>query len=260
MRALPAATALPDQPIPHVHAPEHADDYKAYRPCARWDFGFTCALCFLHEPDLIEAGADRTGLVSLEHLEPQSLATDKRSDYQNCVLACRFCNGSRSDRPTVDPATGAVLLRSITTAWSDRFEIVGFALRAIDPTDEDARRTVRVYALDDPRKTRARAARHRRFAVFQRAQEDFVRLFPALVAQASESASQEAAQPLLEAASGLERSYDAALQEVSRYAVVPEDAPEDCRCPTEMRALPAWLDAQVQEIDDLDSARTLVST
>ncbi len=259
MRALPAATALPNQPIPHVHEPERADNYTAYRACARWDFGFTCALCFLHEPDLIEAGADRTGLVSLEHLEPQSLANEKRSDYQNCVLACRFCNGSRSDRPTVDPATGATLLRSITTAWSAHFEIVDFAFRAADPTDEDARRTLRVYALDDPRKTRARAARHRRFAQFQRAQEDFVRLFPALVAQA-ESASREVAQALFEAASGLERSYEAALQEISRYAAVPEDAPEACRCPTDTFALPTWLELQVQEIDDLDSAHAVVGS
>jgi hypothetical protein len=46
MKILPPATQPPRQPTIRRHEPKPAqgeEGYQAYRPCLRWEFGFTCA-------------------------------------------------------------------------------------------------------------------------------------------------------------------------------------------------------------------------
>ncbi len=63
MRTLPRQTQPPATPIERRHAPAPGR-YDSFRPCLRWDFGFTCAFCLLHEADLAEHGTEGTGLMS----------------------------------------------------------------------------------------------------------------------------------------------------------------------------------------------------
>src|SRR3990170_75943 len=98
MRVLPSRTVPSEQAIERRHEPS-SSHYTRYRPCLRWEFGFTCAFCLLHETDLIEHGISRTGLTSIEHHIAQSEAPFLRDRYDNCLYACRFCNKARSNLP-----------------------------------------------------------------------------------------------------------------------------------------------------------------
>lgn len=40
--------------------------------------------------------------MTIEHLLPQSSNAQERSEYDNCVYACRLCNRARSNEPAVD--------------------------------------------------------------------------------------------------------------------------------------------------------------
>ena len=51
MQVLPCRTQPPDRATELRHAPLAAK-YEAYRDCLRWEFGFTCAVCLVHESDV----------------------------------------------------------------------------------------------------------------------------------------------------------------------------------------------------------------
>ena len=113
--------------IRRVHAPTPLSSeggYRAHRPCLRWEFGFTCAACLLHESDFTEYGTEGTGLMTIEHLEPRSADPARANDYDNCIYLCRFCNGERSDKPVVNK-DGDHLLNPTEVVWADHFEVDG---------------------------------------------------------------------------------------------------------------------------------------
>jgi hypothetical protein len=249
MKVLPARTELPDQPISRTHAPE-LTDYARYRDCARWDFGFTCAMCFLHESDLIEGGAEGTGLVWIEHHELKSTVPDKRDDYGNCLLSCRFCNNGRSIMLTVEPNTGASLLDPTCVSWRSRFVVDGCDMKVRDDDDRDARYTWTAYRLGSARKSALREQRERRMQCFRIAEDDMATLVPELLQQAAGEADPKKAELLLEAARAVEAAYNRALAEIlPRYAAVPSDRPSRCRC-TLQGDLPGWLTAQLVEVQE----------
>src|ERR1700730_10113620 len=98
-------------PWPEAFSRRHrppAADFSTYRPCLRWEFGFCCALCLLHESDIAACGATGWGIMSIEHLIPQSVAPERANDYLNCIYACGRCNRSR--RNLQDLPSGARLL------------------------------------------------------------------------------------------------------------------------------------------------------
>ncbi len=138
MKILPNTTELSTTPIARRHRPS-AGKFPTYRPCLRWEFGFSCAFCLLHEADFVMGGIEGTGLTSVEHQIPRSHAPHLEDDYSNCFYACRFCNGARGDTPNVD-TTGRTLLEPCTTAWASRFERRGFSLQ---PLDADAEYTAK---------------------------------------------------------------------------------------------------------------------
>lgn len=247
MRVLGARTALPDEALTRSHAPARGD-YRKYRDCARWDFGFTCSLCFLHESDLIEGGAEGTGLAWIEHHELKSKAKERRDEYTNCLLSCRFCNNGRATLPNRDSHTGAKLLDPTREAWALRFRSEGHSLRVRHAGDIDAEYTWELYGLGDERKEALRENRARRFDQFRSAERDFAELVPELLAKAEQSTDPHEIQRCLRSARALERSYDASLAEVRRYLAIPHDAPASCRCVT-LHRLPAWLERQTQEVE-----------
>lgn len=245
MKTFPQETALPQEALTRTHKPT-AGKYEQYRQCARWDFGFTCAFCFLHEPDIIE-GSEGTGLFSLEHRELQSSAIAKRDDYQNILLACRFCNGARGKQPTVDEH-GVTLLDPTQTAWGRHFRMDGFELQVADPADAAARRTWDVYDLGDSRKTRVRRERHRRFTHLQDMLHAFAQHVPKLMEMATSTDDAATRTELIDAAKALERACDNAFADCCRYQAPPADASDVCRCPCSPRQLPAWLERQLLDM------------
>lgn len=90
MKILPPETHLPSAPLRRQHLPEPAS-YSEYRQCLRWEFGFSCAFCLLHEADLIENGIEGTGFMGIEHRVTRSSAPTQEDAYGNCYYACRFC-------------------------------------------------------------------------------------------------------------------------------------------------------------------------
>lgn len=81
MKILPPVTLPPRQPTTRRHEPKAAfgaEGYQAYRACLRWEFGFTCSFCLMHEADLtggraVEGlGGDGCGAPHLSRRRPES--------------------------------------------------------------------------------------------------------------------------------------------------------------------------------------------
>ena len=175
MRILPDRTAPPNSPFLRRHAPQEGA-YQSYRHCLRWDFGFTCAVCLVHEADLKDIGAEGFALTAVEHYHPRSLRQDLVNSYDNCLYICRLCNTARSNRPAID-ATGRRLLNITIDRWSDHFRLDGAKLESRDG-DANAQYTYEAYDIDDPRK---RAMRRNRQEAISGALEYLTRAQPAMV-------------------------------------------------------------------------------
>lgn len=232
MSTLPAVTPLPSRPIEQRHAPS-AGHYDTYRTCLRWDFGFTCAYCLLHEADFVEHGIKGWGLMSIEHVALQSVSPDDADRYENCRYACRFCNGARASRPLVD-RKGRKLLDPCRAAWGDNF--VREADR-ITPRDPDASYTHEAYDLDDVRKQRMRADRRERIE----AALELLARAPGLVDGLLANATGADAKVRAETAELLREQMMSARRWLDRYRAIPVDHDPSCRCAMDPLTLPAFL-------------------
>jgi hypothetical protein len=162
---LPPATQPWRIPITRRHTPRAArgkSGFQSYRQCLRWEFGFSCAFCLLHEMDLFTPGVEGTGLTGIEHFEPKSLNEAGRNQYENLFYCCRFCNSAHGSLPVADPE-GRRLLNPCEVAWRDFFELRGDELHARD--EGDATYTHEVYDLNDRRKVVLRQKRREALAV-----------------------------------------------------------------------------------------------
>jgi hypothetical protein len=244
MKVLPPSTELPAAPIERRHSPRPGA-FGVYRPCLRWDFGFTCAFCLNHESDFIEHGAKGTWQMWVEHFVLQTDDTSRIDDYTNCYWSCGYCNDARSRTPNVD-AKGRRLLDPCATAWAAHFVRIGDSLRPA-AGDIDAEYTWSTYDLDSLRKKFLRRQRDETlteaFEILERG--------PGLVRRLREAAEQHASarSVLLDAHAILLAQMKAAHRQVARYAAVPEDRDASCRCGTYVHhSLPAFLEAQVVEV------------
>lgn len=124
MEVLPPRTSPPRVPTRRRHNPPQSG-YQKYNPCLRWDFGFTCAFCLLHEADFALHGVSGLGVFTAEHLEPQSLDTQKIkvNAYTNLVYACRLCNRARSAVP--EAVQHRRLLNPTKDSWDSHFQVEG---------------------------------------------------------------------------------------------------------------------------------------
>lgn len=246
MKLLPAITALPKVPLAQMHAP--SGSYERFRSCLRWEFGFSCSLCFLHEADLIDGGVEGTGLMSIEHFVPKSIEEGLRNQYSNCILACRFCNRSRGRLPNVDPTTGAQLLNPTAHVWASAFTYSDDGCLVCADTQINVTYTHRVYDLSARRKSVLRKKREKAFSLYRQA-EAGVKVAQELLAHAKTLTAEDAKATCLKAATALLEAYDNAHEEVyPRYWAIPADAPIECGCLSCKGELPSWLLEQTTEM------------
>lgn len=223
-RILPPVAPLASEPIARVHSP--VGKYTTFRDCLRWEFGFSCPLCLLHERDVITTGVDGWAVVTIEHRETQSDHPDVAHAYENCVYACRRCNTTRGSR------TEAHLLDPTEVAWDAHFARIEDDL---EPKDLDAMHTVRLYGLNDRERVAIRQRRRKRIAQLR---SDRLRVIEAL----DSDWLPEQGRPLL---LGLLVNLENQLRE---WAAIPTDAPTACRC-TQPCALPAHALTGLWELD-----------
>jgi len=232
---LPPQTTPPDEVLIRRHTPAAVGkNYTVFRDCLRWEFGFTCAICLLHERDIQSYGAQGWGVMHVEHMEPQSINAKTVGAYSNLLYICRLCNGARSDTARED-RRGRRLLDPTEDVWSQHFAIANDHLHfARDNSDADY--TADVYNINDPRKVRLRQARR----------EHVQRLLAELASERDELVRLERslprADPLDFAAmlASLEDRLERLRRRFTGQMWVPEDAPSECRCGRwEARTLPS---------------------
>jgi hypothetical protein len=226
LKILPPQTQPPQAPTARRHHPAPASRWTAYRSCLRWDFGFTCPFCLLHEADLLGGlPGEGLGVTTVEHWIPRAEDASRQNDYGNCLYACRFCNRARSVQPVSTP--GADLLDPTARTWSDHFRSDEDRLLPVDG-DLHAAYTHRAYDLDDPRKVIRRQVRRHlvsdRLLLLERLGTELA----ALRERAGGSPDrlngiEEAIQQIL---SDARRAYE----DLERYQAIPIDAPANCRC------------------------------
>jgi hypothetical protein len=162
---LPLTTAPWRIPIERRHKPPEPVSsspfgYRKFLSCLRWEFGFTCAFCLLHEADFQDHGAKGSGQMSIEHGELASAAPSRVNAYENCFYACRYCNQAREVKPLIDGQMRR-LLNPCQHAWEEFFVLDGHEVRA-RADSPDAVYTIAAYRLNDARKrVRRRSGRRR---------------------------------------------------------------------------------------------------
>ena len=248
MKILPARTAPPNEAIdPRRHSPPA--HFESYRSCLRWEFGFMCAFCLLHESDLFEGGAPGTGLMTIEHfVRQEGEGSARANEYANCFYACRFCNGARGSRYEVaEERGGRRLLNPCSNAWAEHFELVGTDRLRPRRGDADARYTYRAYDLDGPRKRMSRGRRRHSIERARAILESYAtrQAFYTRVYENPRTA-QDRTEALGEMAF-LDAQRSDAMETLRRYRALP--APEACRCPVHARSLPRFIDVQCFEAE-----------
>jgi hypothetical protein len=247
MKILPRETLPPDVRITRRHKPKATAKYQRYRSCLRWDFGFTCSFCLLHEADLNRPplDSDRSGLTTIEHLLLQTEGEGKDS-YENLVYACWFCNRSRSTSPLI--AGGVRLLNPTEDVWRDHFVRSGDQLLPSE-NDPEAAYTERTYHLNDPLKVAAR--RKRRELIDHHLQ--WIREGPPLertLLEIAERTTGGERDRLVHQAALIRREITLALADLESLALVPSNAPSRCRCETIDPQMPEGLAKQFVQIPD----------
>jgi hypothetical protein len=211
-----------------------------YRPCLRWEFGFTCAFCLLHESDLTPHGVDGSGLTSIEHYQTQRSAPDLADEYENCFYACRWCNGARGTKPVIAP-DGRRLLQPCSDAWGTHFSATDRYRIAPRLGDRDAKYTEGAYRLNAKPKRKRREKREKAISEAIRTLQEA----PACRLRLRSAARSDTVRrgDLLQAARHLRDLANAAREQLRRYALEPVDAPGVCRCAGPLTP-PAFLDEQ----------------
>lgn len=212
--------------VERFHSPERAR-YGRYRACLRWDFGFSCAFCLLHEADLAWYGAEGTGMTWIEHRVLRSENPALADDYSNCYYSCRFCNQARRALP-IQSSEGD-LLDPCAQSWSAHFHRHHDRLMP-NVGDRDAIRTHRVYDLDDPRKKLLRRERKAVVEGIVAAFEEYPKRIARLYEIANQHSNPDVVATLKFEAHALGTLLADATRVAFRMAPVPADADERCGC------------------------------
>jgi hypothetical protein len=249
---LPPVTHPWRRAIERRHEPKEGA-YSSFRPCLRWEFGFSCAFCLLHQTDLMRAEVDGWGLMEIEHFEPQSQTPSRRNDYKICFLICTRCNKQRGASLNQDES-GNVLLDPCSVAWAEHFESVDDRLLPRSQ-DSNAAYTWTTYGLDDPSKVVLRGKRRywmkrcaERVAALRNLESQ---LADQVVAMADSRPTAELLERL-ELALELNATQRVFLDLLAGYTPVPRNSDAACRCGHDRHHdLPEVLAEQTVDLEDL---------
>lgn len=250
MNVLPPRILPPTEPLTRRHRPNPIHDWSQYRRCLRWDFGFTCAFCLLHEADFFFGQPGKgLGVMTVEHRILKRDDPSLAGAYENCLYACRLCNLARGTKDLETPE--ARLLDPTSDPWAEHFEARGSSLHP-KPGDADALYTFDVYDLDSESKTSRRQARREliedRLKLLSRIEEDLAVLLD--LADEVQRTDFETFLEVWQEISDLRQQARRARGDLNFYRAVPPDAPEDCRCPPPRDlTLPLGLANQCRQVD-----------
>lgn len=251
MKILPPQTNPPETPIDLKHSPpkyESEFGYQNFRNCLRWDFGFTCAFCLLHESDFMPLGTEGSGIMQIEHWIPKSAQPDQKNEFDNCRYICKFCNQSRGAKAV--HADEGKLLDPCEVIWRDHFHLSDDKLVVNNHRDVNGLRTKNVYELNDPRKIRRRMCRKKRLSelieIIKEGEE--IRKKLQKEAQNSVASDPEKRQEKLSQAQELDKIIRQSKKELTRFQTIPDDHPEECKCQEDFE-LPSFLQRQSTPID-----------
>lgn len=246
MKVLPAVTTPPSERLVRRHVPKASKNYRNYRSCLRWDFGFSCAFCLLHEADVSDGhGAEGTGLMWIEHLVAQSADSTLVAEYTNCFYSCRYCNRARS--ASAHEGESGNLLDPTRCSWGNRFSWAGDSKIIWADDDVDACYTGDTYDLNDPRKVSLRKQRAKTLLESLEILEKLPTI--SRVLEIASRVSEEDRADLLEAVAIMQRECSNARTTLLRYVGVPRDANDQCRCGNNSEhALPAYLESQLVDV------------
>lgn len=254
LQILPPTTEPNRSPLERLHTPSKTTTllgYRYFRPCLRWEFGFTCAFCLIHEADLHEFGVEGTGLTWIEHFVPVGLKPELGNEYTNCFYSCRFCNSARGTRANEDEV-GRRLLNPCEDVWGEHFEICEDRLV---PLTRHGEYTLDIYDLNDARKVRCRQRRRERLGEWLELIKRGPRMVIRLLDHAIEVQDPTLRRELLDEAELLRRFIKTAERELIRFRALPDDRDRSCRCDhTDHHRLPKWLLRQVFEFSVQASA------
>jgi hypothetical protein len=229
---LPQTTQPPKYPTARRHNPSPTDakNYQRHKPCLRWDFGFTCPFCLLHETDFAPLLADRLGIFTVEHRLLQSTHPEARGDYQNCLYACRLYNLHRK-ADGLEDQSGRKLLDPTAVAWFAHFQTEGDAL---NPRQEDknASYTWEAYGLNDSDKVMLRKNRRERIHKLRESLLNGPAEIEALLQIATETQAPLKAKRLMSLVKTLEQQLEEVRRELGGFRAIPGDADSRCRCGT----------------------------
>lgn len=240
IKILPPSTQPWRLPIERRHTPAAVAGpagYQLFRACLRWEFGFSCPFCLLHEADFIEYGIEGW---KIEHAEPMSTHEELKSVYDNCFYSCRFCIISRGKAPVVDGQRRR-LLNPCRDVWGEFFELRGDEIQPRRRDDSDAHYTLQVYDLNDPRKVAMRKHRRETIEECRRIVNEVQLHHDRALSRARDTGDPE----MVDLARVLWQSLRSAYEDLERYVPVPLDADQVCRCGrTDHLSIPKVLEEQ----------------
>jgi 5-methylcytosine-specific restriction endonuclease McrA len=228
MKILPPVTRPWRERITRRHTPrtvQGSKGFQSYRPCLRWEFGFSCAFCLSHEVDLARCGVEGSGLTHVDHFIPQSHDPTRRNDYDNCFYACRFCNVARADKPNRDDE-GRSLLEPCTQSWLGAFVLLRDKMLPRQEGDGDATYTLEAYELNEPRKVRTR--RLRRLTIRQCIR--FLERVRTLSSDLLDRAAVDGGPECVEVSWALDDASRRARDDLLEYWPIPNDRNTSCSC------------------------------
>jgi hypothetical protein len=247
LKLLPRATNPWRIAIRRRHTPKASKRYQDFRSCLRWEFGFSCAFCLLHETDLTQQGVEGWGLMQIEHHVPRSQAPEVANEYTNSFYICRFCNEARGAASLVSH-DGRRLLNPCEIAWQECFELDGDEIRVVGG-NPDAIYTLDVYDLNDPRKVRMRRKRRQTLSELV----DVVTKARPLRDRLLQRAVETGDPTLVDDARTMWKNLLYARKDLLRFVPIPEDASPSCACGhNRHHTLPEVLEEQLLTIDPSD--------
>ncbi|MFO0610408.1 MAG: hypothetical protein U0324_45025 [Polyangiales bacterium] len=251
-KILPARTRPHAGVIARVHAPT-VETWGNFLDCLRWEFGFTCAICLLHEHDFVlpGTGVSRTGQFSIEHKVLKSTPAGEviENDYANCLYLCRFCNGTRGDRHAHVAPEGR-LLDPVADRWDAHFAANDDSLTPL-PNDGDAAYTERAYGINDGNRRERRGARARLIEALRRDLLARVEDIRAVDVELQGSLSVEARGAKMTQRGRWRVEAEGIVEKLKDFLGVPRDAPPLCKCrktSTRRTVVPAVVEACWEEL------------